>query len=568
MDISEISTLLLPVTSPAQSATSSASARKSDKPDFADYIFNHPLPSTKDAQQTAKYLQTQGEDVQKKNNDIAKLLSVHTAVQKDVQSINDTKIYDGDPQAQIAAVLALNQKALEGDIKATPNDPNAKNLTTAKNGDKKTAAPSVSKSLLIDNEKARKDLLSKIGEVLDKLQKLAQDNDGALTVANLTPAQIADLKSKVEALLAKAASGSDGAAVVAQSANVQDSGETDDSKKTDAKDDNDALASMLAGLVKLLPQQQAQSVIVPQGISLTPIIPSDAQTSAPSDATTPNANDIISKLNSLLSTNQANSELTVDSKQTAAAPSAPKGSFNQLLKDFSDKKDSSNFGIIQDANVKTAPTSSHANPTPSTKNDGSLLTGWDFSDNGSFQFNASDISQGLMNNMAAQSSSALSITGPASVTNLVTQAASATTPMPATQMVAASIQKAASDGVNKITLELEPAELGKIEVRLSFGHDKTVKAVVVAEHSDTINMLQRDGHFLERAFQNAGLDSSDKSSLSFELAKEGYSFGRDQGSNSNSGGQNAKDDEVEPIQSTMNWHVDSVTGQTRYNILA
>ena len=160
MDISEISTLLLPVTSPAQSATSSASARKSDKPDFADYIFNHPLPSTKDAQQTAKYLQTQGEDVQKKNNDIAKLLSVNTAVQKDVQSINDTKIYDGDPQAQIAAVLALNQKALEGDIKATPNDPNAKNLTTAKNGDKKTAAPSVSKSLLIDNEKARKDLLS------------------------------------------------------------------------------------------------------------------------------------------------------------------------------------------------------------------------------------------------------------------------------------------------------------------------------------------------------------------------------------------------------------------------
>jgi hypothetical protein len=157
------------------------------------------------------------------------------------------------------------------------------------------------------------------------------------------------------------------------------------------------------------------------------------------------------------------------------------------------------------------------------------------------------------------------------MTSVVTQAHSAQGTHPAVQAVAVQIQKAAGGGENKtLTLQLEPPELGRVRVKMEFGSDKTLKAVLTTEKPESFMMMQRDAHVLERALQDAGLDIGD--GLSFELAEHGFDFDQDnqRGGGHNQGGtgsgEGAAADEI--IETTMTWHIDPKTGHTRYDILA
>lgn len=144
---------------------------------------------------------------------------------------------------------------------------------------------------------------------------------------------------------------------------------------------------------------------------------------------------------------------------------------------------------------------------------------------------------------------------------------------PATQMVSASMTRAGKDGnADTIQIQLDPPELGSVNVRLEFGKGKTVKAHLVVEKPETYLMLQRDGLALERALQNAGLDANSQS-LSFELAQNGGNLNPDNngqgGGENNLGGRgNSEETDDAVIQSTMTWQVDESTGHVRYNIYA
>jgi flagellar hook-length control protein FliK len=134
------------------------------------------------------------------------------------------------------------------------------------------------------------------------------------------------------------------------------------------------------------------------------------------------------------------------------------------------------------------------------------------------------------------------------------------------QMVAATISKAAASGETKsIMLQLDPPELGRVEVRLNFGKDKTVKAVLTAEKPETLNMLQRDAHSLERILTDSGFNV-DGGGIDFSLAGEGQNF--NQQNQDGSSGYASKDDGLqEIIESQMTWSVDPETGHMHYNIL-
>ncbi len=67
----------------------------------------------------------------------------------------------------------------------------------------------------------------------------------------------------------------------------------------------------------------------------------------------------------------------------------------------------------------------------------------------------------------------------------------------------------ALQGLREFQIRLDPAELGRVEVRLEIGEDKSVSAKVVVERVDTMQLLQRDARTLERAFEQAGLKPSD-----------------------------------------------------------
>jgi flagellar hook-length control protein FliK len=92
---------------------------------------------------------------------------------------------------------------------------------------------------------------------------------------------------------------------------------------------------------------------------------------------------------------------------------------------------------------------------------------------------------------------------------------------PATNQVFVQLTKAVQNGQNKITVQLRPEELGRVEVKLDIGGDGRVKAMVMADKPETLDLLQRDSRVLERALQEAGL-KTDNNSLSFNLhGKEG-----------------------------------------------
>ena len=95
---------------------------------------------------------------------------------------------------------------------------------------------------------------------------------------------------------------------------------------------------------------------------------------------------------------------------------------------------------------------------------------------------------------------------------------------PLQDQIAVKIQRAAQDGQQRVNIRLNPAELGRIDVKLEMSDDGRVRAVLSVERPETLDMLQRDARGLERALHDAGL-KTDGGSLSFDL--EGGSEHRD-----------------------------------------
>jgi flagellar hook-length control protein FliK len=84
------------------------------------------------------------------------------------------------------------------------------------------------------------------------------------------------------------------------------------------------------------------------------------------------------------------------------------------------------------------------------------------------------------------------------------------------EQISVHIQRAVADGTSRITVQLNPVELGHVEVQLDFAQDGRVSATILADRPETLDMLQRDARALERSLQSAGLQT-DGGSLSFDL---------------------------------------------------
>lgn len=107
------------------------------------------------------------------------------------------------------------------------------------------------------------------------------------------------------------------------------------------------------------------------------------------------------------------------------------------------------------------------------------------------------------------------------------QMAQSATPQPA-QQLGVSIVRAAREGMDRIDIQLHPAELGRVEVKMELGHDGRLIAVVSAERADTLEQLRRDINQLERALADAGFDT-DGDSFRFD---DGNTPGGDDGESS------------------------------------
>ena len=111
---------------------------------------------------------------------------------------------------------------------------------------------------------------------------------------------------------------------------------------------------------------------------------------------------------------------------------------------------------------------------------------------------------------------------------------SAGLPMGVQDQVAVHIRKNVSDGNDQFTINLRPAELGRIDIKLEIGQDGRVSASVAVEKAQSLELLQRDSRNLERALQDAGL-KADSNSLNFSLRGEGGQSFQESGRQGGSG---------------------------------
>lgn len=113
-----------------------------------------------------------------------------------------------------------------------------------------------------------------------------------------------------------------------------------------------------------------------------------------------------------------------------------------------------------------------------------------------------------------------------------------------TEQISVKITKALQSGTDRISIQLKPAELGRVDVKLEMTGDGRVMTVVTAEKQDTLDLLRRDSSELQRALQEAGLQSGD---MEFNLkGQEQQSADGENADNSTSGNQETVADDSNP----------------------
>lgn len=91
---------------------------------------------------------------------------------------------------------------------------------------------------------------------------------------------------------------------------------------------------------------------------------------------------------------------------------------------------------------------------------------------------------------------------------------------PPGHQMAMHVQRAVQDGNDRVSIQLNPYELGRIDVQLEIGSEGKLRAKVMVENPATLEMLQKDAKNLEKALQEAGLQT-DGDSLTFSLQDSG-----------------------------------------------
>jgi flagellar hook-length control protein FliK len=139
--------------------------------------------------------------------------------------------------------------------------------------------------------------------------------------------------------------------------------------------------------------------------------------------------------------------------------------------------------------------------------------------------------------------------------------------LPPHEQIAVQIRDAMQNGNSRLTVALHPAELGRVEVKLDIDKDKNVTATVIVDRPGTLDLLRNDAKALERALQDAGLQTG-SGSLSFNLrdsngqdggAQNGSGTGRGASRGNGAGGSEVKAEVRADVVATADGYVDLET---------
>lgn len=134
--------------------------------------------------------------------------------------------------------------------------------------------------------------------------------------------------------------------------------------------------------------------------------------------------------------------------------------------------------------------------------------------------------------------------------------------------IAFELARQVQDGNTRFQIRLDPPELGKIDVRLDIDKSGQVHARLTVEKSETLDLMQRDQRALERALQQAGLDSG-KTNLEFSLKQNPFAGQErnERDTNPLFGGDDAATAELDEVPPTVNLYRGSLQA-SGVNIIA
>lgn len=212
---------------------------------------------------------------------------------------------------------------------------------------------------------------------------------------------------------------------------------------------------------------------------------------------------------------------TPDSK-----PASPFASFDSVTKAFGDDPQKTGAGTTAAGHSvtthKTGP-SSDSSSTVSTQ-----LTPTGTGTSASLSFGSSWMPDNSSLSLGGAGTPLLGTASPlsSSFTNPLMTNSAAYTSHPSIQMVAMMIEKATSGSEKasqELSVQLDPPELGRLQIQLSYEKGEALKVHVLTEKEETLSLLQRDSHALKSALDHAGI-KTDSTSLSFDMASGDQSF--------------------------------------------
>ncbi|MDD1535403.1 MULTISPECIES: flagellar hook-length control protein FliK [unclassified Bradyrhizobium] len=146
-------------------------------------------------------------------------------------------------------------------------------------------------------------------------------------------------------------------------------------------------------------------------------------------------------------------------------------------------------------------------------------------------FNTTDASAQAASAVQAPLTNTTSIASASTATLTATAASSAAVPI---NGVPVEIAAAIRSGKSRFDISLDPAELGRIDVRINVDRAGNVTSHLTVEKPETLQMLRQDAPQLQRALDDAGLKTG-SNGLSFSL-RDQNSSGQNSGQNNDNGG--------------------------------
>ncbi|WP_321394020.1 flagellar hook-length control protein FliK [Emcibacter sp.] len=116
----------------------------------------------------------------------------------------------------------------------------------------------------------------------------------------------------------------------------------------------------------------------------------------------------------------------------------------------------------------------------------------------------------------------------------------------ASEQIVAAVSRHMNAGKSTFRIQLNPAELGQVDVKMEFASDGKMMTTLTVDNERTLHLLQRDQGSLGKMLENAGFDMN-QGNLNFSLRQQAGNdtgFGRPDGSYSSDGDLQSEDEQV------------------------